>query len=360
VRIAIFGIKTLPAFAGADRVAERLIEHLPQHSFTIYLARGEAPPLTCTDRMHYVYVPALKGKHTKAFSFFLLSALHFLIKGGRVDVVHVHNADFGLFVPIVKLKRVPVVGTFHGSPYLRDKWGAGARQFLRISEWVFVRSCDVLTSVGPMRIDGREIVEIPNGVDTPEEGQSVSSFDYDSLGLTRDGYLLFACGRIDATKGLHHLLRAYKAMDDDRRLLAIGDFSHDAGYTRELERLAAEDERVVLYKSLLDRSTLYDVLRSASVFVFPSEHEAMSMMLLEAIACRTLVVCSDIRENVAVVGDDYPLLFRTRDEASLREALTRAKGDGASAQERYPAIVARFRWDEIAARYDAIFRRAAA
>lgn len=342
----------MPAFAGADRVAERLIEQLPQHTYTVYLVRGDAPPLTCTERMHYVYVPALKGKHSKAFSFFLLSALHFLVKG-NADVAHVHNADFGLFVPIVKLKRVPVVGTFHGSPYLRDKWSAGAKTFLRISEWVFVHSSDRLTSVGPMHIEGRDIVQIPNGVDVAEDGPS--TFDYDELGLAKGEYVLFACGRLDATKGLHHLLDAYRGLDDQRRLLVIGDFSHDADYSRATEAAAAADPRVVLHRSLLDRASLYDVLRNAAVFVFPSEHEAMSMMLLEAIACRTVVVCSDIPENIAVVGADYPFLFRSRDPESLAATLDRVS-DGADVQEKYSSIVARFRWDEIAARYDAIYR----
>ena len=356
MRIAVFGIKTLPAFAGADRVAERLIEHLPQYEYTVYLVRGEAAPLRCTERMHYVYVPALKGKHTKAFSFFLLSALHFLIKG-RADVAHAHNADFGLFVPIVKLKRVPVVGTFHGSPYLRDKWGGGARAFLRVSEWVFVRSCDALTSVGPMHVAGREIVEIPNGIDVPEDAPS--TFEYDALGIEKGDYILFACGRLDATKGLHHLLNAYREMDDTRKLLVIGDFSHDADYSRSIEAMAAEDSRVVLHRSLLDRDSLYDVLRQAGIFVFPSEHEAMSMMLLEAIACRTVVVCSDIRENTAVVGDDYPLLFHTKNAASLRAALEVAPARADDTRSRYAQIVQRFRWDEIAERYDAVLRSVA-
>lgn len=352
MRIAVFGIKTLPAFAGADRVAERVIEHLPQHEYTVYLVRGKGRALTCTDRMHYVYVPTLKGKHAKAFSFFLLSALHFLVKG-RADVAHVHNADFGLFVPIVKLRRVPVVGTFHGNPYLRDKWGPGAKTFLRFSEWAFVHSCDVLTSVGPMHVHGKEILEIPNGVDAREDG--TATFDYERLGLERGEYVLFACGRLDATKGLHHLLAAYRHTDDTRKLLVIGDFSHDADYTRSIEEAAAADGRVILHRSLLDRAALYDVLRNAAVFVFPSEHEAMSMMLLEAIACRAVVVCSDIAENTAVVGADYPLLFTTKSPDSLRTALESVPERADDARARYAEIVSRFRWDEIARRYDDVF-----
>jgi len=360
VRIAIFGIKTLPAFAGADRVAERLVEHLPQHDYTIYLARDGATKLTCSDNRHYVYVPTLKGKHLRAFSFFFLSAVHFLVKG-RAEVAHVHNSDFGLFCPIVRLRRpLRIVGTFHGQPYLRDKWGRGAKAFLQVSERVFIRSCDVLTSVAPIEIAGREVLHIPNGVDAPEAADVGNGFDYEGLGLTRGDYVLFACGRLDRTKGLHVLLEAYRTLPGETKLLAIGDFAHDAAYSREIEESARADDRVVLYRSLLDRPTLFDVTRNASVFVFPSEYEAMSMMLLEAIACRKVVVCSDIPENVAVVGEGYPFLFRSSDPASLADALTRAKGNDAAVRAAYAEIVSRFRWSEIAERYDGIYRRLAA
>lgn len=356
MRIAIFGIKTLPAFAGADRVVERLLEHLPEHDYTVYLVRGSGPALACTDSRHYVYVPALRGKHLRAFSFFLISSLHFLIKGSA-DIAHVHNVDFGLFCPLLKLKRrLPIVGTSHGSPYVREKWGLGAKAFLRLSESAFRHSCDVLTSVAPIDVPGRVVEYIPNGVDA-QEPVATSDFDYEGLGLTRGGYILFACGRLDSTKGLHHLLKAYRSMKDAEPLLVIGDFSHDAGYSRMIESSSLLDPRVVLFRSLLDRATLFDVVRNSSVFVFPSEHEAMSMMLLEVIACRKVAVCSDIPENLAVVGDDYPLLFRSGDPHSLREALGRANDSEDVALRRYAETVSRFRWDEIARRYDAVYRR---
>jgi glycosyltransferase involved in cell wall biosynthesis len=362
VRIAIFGIKTLPALAGADRVAERLIEHLPEHEYTIYLARDEGRSLTCSEHRHYVYVPVLRGKHLRAFSFFFLSVVHFLLRGDA-DVAHVHNSDFGLFCWILKLKRrLAIVGTFHGRPYLRAKWGLGARLFLRLSEWAFARSCDVLTSVAPIDIAGMAIEVVANGIED-QSADRPSAFDYEGLQLSKDGYLLFACGRLDATKGLHHLLRSYRAGDDPRKLLVIGDFNHDVKYSRMIEEKAAADPRVVLFRSLVDRETLFDVIRQSALFVFPSEYEAMSMMLLEVIACRKIAVCSDIPENVAVLGADYPLFFQSADQSSLAQALTRARVPTEELERAvmasYASAAARFRWDEIGRRYNALYRRAA-
>jgi glycosyltransferase involved in cell wall biosynthesis len=359
MKVAVLGIKTMPAYAGADRVVERVLEQLPDEAFTIYLVRG-GPKLTCTSTRHYVYVPTLKGKHLRAFSFFVLSTLHFLAKGDA-DVVHVHNSDFGLFCPLLKLKRRPIVGTFHGDPYLRAKWGLGARTFLRLSEWVFIRTCDVLTSVSAVEKGGvAEILHIPNGVHAEDSGdESPDALLAARFGLGPYEYVLFACGRLDSTKGLHHLLDAYRGLSITQRLLVVGDFSHDARYTEAIRDAAALDDRVILYPELLDRQALYDTLRGAAVFVFPSEVEAMSMMLLEAIASRTLVVCSDIAENGAVVGDGYPMLFRSGDPDSLREVLLTAMSLTQDEREQLTAdladVASAFDWSTIAARYESLY-----
>jgi glycosyltransferase involved in cell wall biosynthesis len=361
MRIAVFGVKAMPAFAGADRVAERIVEHLPQHEYLVYVLRDGPAPRQVANR-RYVRVPAPRGKHLRAFSYFLLCALHFLAFG-RADVAHVHNSDFGLFVPLLRLRhRLRVVGTFHGShfgPFEREKWGRGAHLFLRLSEWMFVRTCHVLTTVAPLPTDvGRVADVIPNGADTWDGGPEAAEPLLDSLGLARGEYVLFACGRLDRTKGLHHLLAAYRLLPGAPRLLVVADFSHDAGYSRSIEDQAGDDPRIVLHRSLLDRDTLFSVIAASTIFVFPSEFEAMSMMLLEVVACRKTVVCSDIAENRMIVGDDYPLLFRSGDADDLAAVLQRALADPSApgVAAAFERVKETFQWPAIAERYDAVYR----
>lgn len=361
MRIAIFGVKTLPAFGGADRVVEHLLDYLPrEHVCTVYLLRSGAPLLKSTANRRYVYVPALRAKHLGPFSYFLLCAVHFVFRGDA-QVAHVHNADFGLFCVLLKLKRrVRIVGTFHGDPYLREKWGPGAKAFLRLSEWFFTRTCDVLTSVSPLKVvPGRTLHYIPNGIE-PVEQLEAPAFPSSRFGLTEGSYVLFACGRLDRTKGLHHLLAAYRELPQAPPLLVIGDFSHDETYSASIADEAANDSRVILHTALLSRDVLLGVMRNAAVFVFPSEWEAMSMMLLEAIACRTVVVSSDIPANAAVLGEDYPFLFHSEDPASLGVVLGHVLADAAEAQRivepRFDRLAATFSWERAAADYDRLYR----
>ena len=351
----------MPAFAGADRVVEQLLDAFtPTNTYTVYVVRDGARTSAPAPNRRYVRIPALRGKYLRAPSYFLLCCLHFVFVA-RCSVAHVHNSDFGVFCPLLRLRRgVRIVGTFHGDPSIRDKWGSLARLFLRGSEWAFVRSCDTLTSVdGEKTVAGRVVHYIPNGF-TPS-GALVppeSGFPYSSDQLSERNYVMFACGRLDKTKGLHHLLAAYREIPTDLPLLVVGDFSHDSKYSDAVSALAANDGRLVLCERLLNRTTLQYVLGRCAVFVFPSDVEAMSMMLLEAIAAAPVVICSDIPANLAVVGEDYPLLFSAGDPASLRAVLTRTleRGGGTGDLERVrDRLRERFRWDHIARDYEMLY-----
>jgi glycosyltransferase involved in cell wall biosynthesis len=375
LNVAVLGIKAIPAVAGADRVVEQLLENFsPSNDYWVYL-RADSPRVPPAKRnVHFVLLPALKGKHVGAFSFFFICSLHYLWQR-HYDVAHVHNSDFGLFTLLLQLKRnVPVLGTFHGDPYTRQKWGLGARLFLRFSERCFVQFCDRLTSVSKFKAHGRgfgpresSIDYVPNGINDASVSEAFADPLLAAQRLHPRSYVLFACGRLDPTKGLHHLLDAYERANPQERLLIIGDFTHDREYSANVERRIAEisgtTSRVCVVRTLLPRERLLRVLGSARLFVFPSEYEAMSMMLLEAVSSRTPVLCSDIPENLAVVGEHYPYTHRTRDVAALTQKLREALREPAwqpLTEELYARCMREFSWPVIARRYEHIYDELAA
>jgi glycosyltransferase involved in cell wall biosynthesis len=375
LNVAVLGIKTIPAVAGADRVVEQLLQHFsPNNDYWVYLRADTVRATTAQRNVHVVTLPALTGKHLGSFTFFLMCAVHYLCQR-HYDVAHVHNSDFGIFTALLRLKRgVPVLGTFHGDPYTRKKWGALARSFLRLSERCFVQFCHRLTSVSKFKARGvgfgkaeRNIEYIPNGINDigPETASSdplLAAHELDS-----GDYIMFACGRLDATKGLHHLLDAYERASPQASLLIVGDFEHDREYSAVIEHRIAQrhgdSRRVCIVRELLPRERLLQVLRGARLFVFPSEYEAMSMMLLEAVSMKTPVVCSDIPENVAVVGAAYPYTYPTQDADALAAKLTaalREPGWRCLTEELHARCMQHFRWPVIARRYERIYAQLAA
>lgn len=360
MRVGILGIKSIPATMGADRVVEALLGELPQkHRYTVYVMREHGREPEGSGHVRLVRVPALRGKHLGAASYFALSSLHAAFVG-RFDVVHVHNSDFGAFCLPLRLRRKSsIVGTFHGDPYAREKWGGLAKTFLRFSERCFVRASNVLTSVTPVKhVQGREVRYIPNGIDpwTPSVGTADALCD--RLGVPSEGFVMFACGRLDPTKGLHHLLEAWSGLPDAPPLLAIADFRHDRTYSERIRALAGGDDRVVLHDRLLPRDQLLGLVSRARVFVFPSEVEGMAMMLLEAISTRAPIVCSDIPENVAVVGPDYPFLFSSGSANSLSSILEQvlsAAHDPEISVRLCEDVLRRFQWARAAHEYARLY-----
>lgn len=372
MKIAVLGSKSLPAFAGADRVAENIVQHLPAddgNRYHVYVVRTPAQPraFDFAPNIRVLPIPALAGKHSKATTFFLLSALHCALVL-RPDVAHAHDSAFGPFAWILRVLRpgLPILGTFHGNPYERAKWSRFAKAFLRFSEAAFVRGCHALTTVARAKVAEVQarvktpIEFIPNGVDpAPAIPQTLLAEKY---GLVPGRYLMFAAGRMDPTKGLHHLLDAYERLRPELPLLVVGGFEgHNREYSEQLLARCRAMEHVVLLPKLLTQPELFELVAGANLFVFPSEIEAMSMMLLEVISCGVPVLASDIAENVEVVGADYPWLFRNADAAQLAEKIARFLQAGPGPE--IAAVRARcardFNWTSIAARYLALYRRLA-
>ncbi len=372
MKIAVLGSKSLPAFAGADRVAENILNHLPAGDGTryhIYVVRTPAQPrpFDYTPHIRVIPIPALQGKHSKATTFFLLSALHCALIL-RPDLAHAHDSAFGPFAWILKIfrPRLPVLGTFHGNPYERAKWSRFAKGFLRFSEAAFIRGCTALTTVARAKVaevrarHQTPIEFIPNGVNpNPEIPQTGLAQKH---GLVPGQYLMFAAGRMDPTKGLHHLLDAVDRLRPELSLLVVGGFEgHNQAYSEQLLARCRTTPRLVLIPKLLTQPELFELVAGAKLFVFPSEVEAMSMMLLEVISCGVPVLASDIAENTEVTGPDYPWLFRSGDAAHLAERLAAflEKGPGPELAALRARCARDFNWTAIAARYLARYRRLA-
>ena len=79
------------------------------------------------------------------------------------------------------------------------------------------------------------------------------------------------------------------------------------------ERAKGLDVRFVGY--LEEPSVLMGLVERADLFVFPSEREGMSVMLLEVAAVGTPILCSDISQNRDVLDEEAAVHFRSTDAA---------------------------------------------
>ena len=117
---------------------------------------------------------------------------------------------------------------------------------------------------------------------------------------------------------------------------------------QQVERLGLERE--VVFPGYVPQEDLPALLSGARLFVFPSLYEGFGLPVLEAMACGTPVVCSNVSSLPEVAGD-AAFLVDPRDVKGMAEAMNRLlqdEGLRAEVVERGYRRVRQFSWDRCA------------
>lgn len=112
---------------------------------------------------------------------------------------------------------------------------------------------------------------------------------------------------------------------------------------RKLARQLGLENRVTFSGFVSDRSRIEEYLNQADAFVFPTEFEAMSIALLEAMAFGLYPIASDIGPNAELLpakylfplGDSDKLAERIRELAADRSKLEPARSEMLSLADQY-------------------------
>lgn len=193
-------------------------------------------------------------------------------------------------------------------------------RLLKLADAIVVSSAATMSKI-TTRFPGvkSKIRTVPLGVDTdlfrPIAGTQIGARLQAKYGI-RGEYILFA-GTLQANKNVARLIRAFRILVQERAdlLLVV------AGRGQERHRLLQEVrglglERNVIFTGYLPDGDLPALYSGARAFVFPSLDEGFGLPPLEAMACGTPVVASDIPVFREVLGP-AALLVDPRSEAGL-------------------------------------------
>jgi glycosyltransferase involved in cell wall biosynthesis len=369
MRIAFIGTRGVPAtFGGIEHHVEQVGSRLAErgHDVTVYCRANYVPAGRNVYRgMRLVRLPTVSSKRLDAIVHSALSTLRAL--GQSYDVVHFHALGPGVMTPVTRYaSRARVVQTVHGLDDERAKWGLGARNLLRGAGWLSARVPDATVVVSRTLADhymlkyGRPATYIPNGVVQPE-GAPVPREIATRFGLHGGDYVLFV-GRLVPEKAPDLLLRAFRRVPGDMRLVVAGGSSFTDRYTDSLAALAADDKRVVL-PGYVYGETLAELYANAAAFVLPSLVEGLPLTLLEAASYGTPVVASAIGPHAEIVGSDGPghRLVPSGDEEALAAALTATLDRGPEVEEGASRLRARvledYSWDRAVDATESLYRR---
>ncbi len=301
------------------------------------------------------------------------------------DVLHSHTwyANMAGHVGAL-LHGVPHVVTAHSleplRPWKAEQLGGG----YRVSSWVertAYEAADAVIAVSDgMRrdvlaaypaVDPGRVHVVHNGIDTgfyrPDpERDAVRAADVDP-----DRPIVVFVGRITRQKGLGHLVAAAHRIDPEAQIVLCAgapDTPEIAAETEHaVDELTASRGNVVWIRRMLETAEVRQLLSAATVFVCPSVYEPLGIVNLEAMACATAVVASDVGGIPEVVADgDNGLLAHydaadtgrfERDLADAVNALVTDPGRAARMGERgRERAVSEFAWPEMARRTLEVYR----
>ncbi len=319
-RIAIFGVKYFPSKGGTSRVVENLLYDLKEHyDFTVYCYKHEAADKHI-EGVEAIQFPEIKIKGFGVFIYYFRCCWH-ILRSKRYDLVHLHKTDGAFFLPLLGLK-YKLIATAHALPHLNEKWSAIGKLYFRITEWLFMHSKATLTAIAKPQTEyflkkyNRKVAFIPNGIHPVEKVKPEVVDNLLSSINVKDGYLFFAARRVIPLKGCHTLIKALQQINFQGALVVAGDLDQVPSYTKELKKLA-EGLNIHFIGYVAGMDKLNALLKRAQFFLFPSELEGMSMMLLEAGSIGTPMICSDIPQNKAVLSEKEVLYFESKNVNDL-------------------------------------------
>lgn len=254
---------------------------------------------------------------------------HNMFTGTDADVVHFHlPLPTAVVAWQTAARPKPYIVTYHSDivrqAFIMPIYGPVLRRFLKGANRVLVTSGAYL-STSPWLKDLSNTIVIPIGVDL--EKFSPAPFP------RRDHYLFV--GRFRTYKGIFVLLEAWKRMEKPPELILAGG----GGKEKEIRDFIRHNDLPIEIRSNVTDEQLVELYRSARALILPSiqRSEAFGMVQIEAMACGTPVLSSDLPTGVSWVNSHgvSGYSFETGSPEKLAEAVLKIEnlsGNGSGMQ----------------------------
>lgn len=351
-----------------DEHVPHVIHELGYGNRVVHVPAGPERPLSKSEIV--AYIPQFV-EGSKAFA---------AEKGIRYDLIHSHYWQSGLAAEqLSDAWGVPIVHMFHTLGEMKnriarsesEKEGAyrldGERRVLMRADRIVAATLAEQAQLQWLyKADPRKINVIPPGVDTahfypipPDEAKAY-------VGLAPNQRMILFVGRIEPLKGVDTLIQAMACLrlreisiENPVHLAIIGGdpTASPEDMNAEMRRLQSlcNDlcmDRMVVFLGKRGQDTLPYYYSAAEVLVVPSHYESFGMVALEAMACGTPVVASQVGGLAFLVQDGVTgYVVPDQDPVALCERLSRLLGDSTlrATLGRQAAEYARgYAWENIA------------
>lgn len=349
-----------------DEHVPHIVHELGYGNRVVHIPAGPEEPKSKSDIAKYIpeFVDGIKK-----FS---------LEKGISYDVIHSHYWMSGLAAEMLSddWGGTPIVHMFHTLGEMKNRVARsederagedrlnGERRVLRRSDRVIVATLAELTQLRFLyRADANKMSVIPPGVDTSHFYQIPADEAKQFIGLKPENRMVLFVGRIEPLKGIDTLIQAMSCLEfqDLFRPVHLAIIGGDVDVSPEemsdemtrLQKLCDElcMGGMVVFLGKRGQDTLPYYYSAAEVVVMPSLYESFGMVALEAMACGTPVIASEVGGLGYLVQDGLTgYTIPDSDPLALCDKLSAILGDNRVRNEmgrRAAEYAANYAWEKV-------------
>lgn len=339
--------RTIRLVAGPERFVPRdeLFQYMPEfvEAFQKFqLKEGTSYPLIHTN----YWLSAWVGLQLK--------------KNSNIQLVHTYHS-----LGSVKYQSVA------NRPPIAETRLAVEREILEQSHCVVATSPQELETLRSLVSSEGRVEVIPCGTDIDNFRLLPKAEARAKLGLSPTDQIVLYVGRFDPRKGIETMVRACALSEAKERghlrLIVAGGSDPDRADSQERDRI----EQIVAELGLAEQTIFtgrlgHDVLplyyTAADVCVIPSHYEPFGLVAIEAMACGTPVVASNVGGlKFTVIPEETGLLVPPQDTAAFAAAIDRILSDELWARklrkQASERVRQKFSWAGVAIQLSDLYRR---
>ncbi|CAJ53634.1 glycosyltransferase family 4 protein [Haloquadratum walsbyi] len=205
------------------------------------------------------------------------------------------------------------------------------------------------------RFDEAKLTTVPPGIDS----ERFRPTEEVHPAVDESKRTILVVSRLDPRKGIDKAIRAFAQLDRDDTELLIGGTGRLEASLRELAADLGVVDRV-RFLGFVPEEELPTLYSAADLFVLPSEYEGFGIVFMEAMACGTPVIGTDVGGVPTAIDEGKTGYLVPKDEiGELAERIDDSLRDPVSCdrlQERAREWAADHDWNSIAVRIEDVYR----
>jgi glycosyltransferase involved in cell wall biosynthesis len=370
MKIAILGTRGVPAnYGGFETFAQELSILLADkgHHILVYSrTRDFSNPYT-VEKFYESSATVLSNKLPTIFHKYLETIVHSFLSFldcscGDVDVIILCNAANSVWIPIAKIRGIPVIVNVDGIERKRSKWNIFGKLWYILGEISSVLFANVIVADAKIieqyyrKTYNKSSKVIAYGAERIFKPAAATLAEFS---LSPKNYVLYV-SRLEPENNALCVIRAYLQCNIRMPLVLVGDAPYAADYKKQLNEEASKLEigdphRRIIFAGFRFGDAYRELREHCYLYVQATQVGGTHPALVEAMMHANCVVANDVPEHREVLAN-AGLYYSLNDSSQLAQILDQLGADAKLTTKlgykAYELAKSKYSWQQIAQEYE--------